>query len=1210
MKRVLAFLAAASALLMVSCTKELNKFDGNTGGLQKVSFKVSTEGAITKAVSFGSGSLAGAAETGELIVQAFVLGSDNKYTLMPNAKINISNPNAGKWDVDLQLAKGETYRIAFWAQNKGTGIYNTDDLSAVTVNYSEVAINSDNADAFCATRELKVTGTLSEVVELKRPLAQINVGTNDRAVYNNSVPEAKQALSGKVTLSEGVPSKINLIGATTAVEGVVAYTVTGETEAETVFGPTAANGAGETIGEHNNLFMLYVLADPERQMMDFSVAIENAVNPMWKIDVSNLPFRANYRTNILGQLLTGDLHYDVEIVPVFNTPDYDKLVGPEFESVTALNEYLATMLDQTCEGDNGDIDPEVVILKADAVVNEEEVIELPKIAGKIVFHILADCKQLTFKYAEGATAAQKPAFVDLYLGNVQLLVINLDASHVECLAGDIVAAQVITGPDTFVIKQGAKVGNAVIKQGNAEVEGEVAKIIVDEDASADGQGAPVEVFLSNESAVKQIELNAPTDVVVEQPKDNIDESDTENKVEVLVKVDDCSAKAQNGGQIYVKVAADVTNCTVSADGASEAQGDSPATPSTVTIAEVGAGSSVDIYESGEGDVTVKEGVEGQVNEKDYQARINDAYYETVAKAFAAAKAGDTVVILVEEFEKLTTGTFAVNPGNAVADGYLAYPNEDGTFSVIPGILVQHNGTNDTDKSHTANGNMLKTAVQGAEAGTTIYLTAGIYWLPGDDFRFPNNKSFNIIGIGDVRIFSNGYGFAVNTSEYEGLAVTLKNLTITNGPNKPNPIYIKDYMTLNLENVVLHNYSVNDKYSIVLDSSNPINNAFDSNKTTTVNAKSVTIDDGLKIGLMAMPRKYYTDKGYSATISTKCSVNYDGKCVNFDGNIEAQHGEACSTGNNLLVNGVALPESPVAPTVFNVSSAAQFIEIFSSNAIKTKNTQININDDIDLSSEEAHSPIDISNMDKASITVNGNNHIIKGMKKPMFDQCFVASIAVSDLTFKDCDITEASEGYVAVIAAYFDAGRFLNIENVTFDNCDLTGSNYAGLVYGSGGGYGNQNDGPVHMGAFVKNCSANGCDLESTGGGSVGGIAGHAAWNPWTKLTVENCSITNSTMTTSKAVKAGSFFGTVGCAGETPLYGRACGIYLKNCTWSGNTATANDVVSPYIFGRVAQKGGELCIYVPEDGDYVVAAHNSGDGDVIDQPDLVSEVSQVQ
>ena len=1204
MKKLLTFLAIA-ALVAVSCAKEQNGIIEEDGPLANISFTVNSAELMTKADPV----YAQATAINELLVQVFnKVGDDFVKVGSPDVTITEQTPSTTpkSWIVEMKLAKNETYKIAFWAQKADTGIYGTTDLSAVTVDYSKIKINNDDADAFCAARLVTVTGAISQTVKLYRPLAQINIGTNDLEAYKKSVPAAKQNLTATITLPVGTPNKLNVIGGPES-EGVVKSAVSGTATEPVVFTTAPAYVmSGATLVSssvpYDYLTMLYVLAAPGKETMDYKFKLNNGSTDVSDITVANMPYQANYRTNVVGQLLTGSFTYTVEIEEGMYG-DYEKKVAPSFDTLADLNTYLSNMQEGTSDGDNGDINPEQVVLTAMGAVTGTPKIVLPKIHGDVDIRLAFEFDgTLQIEYADGATDAQKPANIYFYAQKLNTLEATVPASHFELLSGSIVTNKAIvsTNATTFVIQNGARVGTAEIQKGNAHIAGTVATVSVPTGAKADDDNNPVQIFLENESAVEQIVLNAATDVVVEQPKDNIEVSGTEYKVKVDVNANNCSAKAQNGGQIYVVVADGVSNCTVSADGESEAHSASGA-----TIAEVGTGSTVDTYEGGEGVVTINTGVDpSQVNEKDYEAKIGNVYYEKVQQAFEAAIVGDTVVVLVEEYTKINSGTYVLDPAAYVADGYLSYPNADGTFTVVPGILVQHNGTDDTDKNHTANGTLIKNAVEGAAEGTSIYLTSGIYWLPGNDFRFPDNKSFSIIGIGNVQIFSNGYGFAVNKSEHEGIAVTLKNLTITNGPNKPNAVYIKDYMVLTLEDVVLHNYAVTNKYSIVLDSSNPIDNAFDSNKTTTVIAKNVSIDEGLKIGLMAMPRQYYIDKGYSATISTKCSVTYDGKCVNFEGNVEAQNGEPCSTGSNLIVNGVALPEPPVAPTEFNVSTPAEFIAVFSDNAIRTKNTQININADIDLSDAEAHSPIDISNMDKASITVNGNNHIIKGMKKPMFDQCFVASIAVNDLTFKDCSITEASDGYVAVIAAYYDAGKFLNVENVIFDNCDLTGSNYAGLIYGAGGGYGNQNDGPVHMGALVKGCTATGCDLVSTGGGSVGAIAGHAAWNDWTKLTVENCTVTNCTMTTSKAVKAGSFFGTVGIAGSV-VYGRQCGIYLKNCEWSGNVATAMDVVSPYIFGRVAQNGGELYVYDSVESDYVLAAYNHGSGDVVEREDLVSE-----
>ena len=213
-----------------------------------------------------------------------------------------------------------------------------------------------------------------------------------------------------------------------------------------------------------------------------------------------------------------------------------------------------------------------------------------------------------------------------------------------------------------------------------------------------------------------------------------------------------------------------------------------------------------------------------------------------------------------------------------------------------------------------NASELKTAVSSSNNNVVIYLKEGNYMMEGD-YRFPANKSFSLIGTGEVVLGTKtGYGFSMDAT-VPGCEVTLKNMTIKNSPNKPNPVYIKNYLTLNLENVILENYAESNIYAIVLDAGNPINGAFPSDNVTTLNAKGVTIGEGMKVGLMGAPNSYYVNNGsitknddgsYSAV--TYNHFNYDDTCVNIEGNVEAQRGgnTAYSTGSNLFVNGEALP----------------------------------------------------------------------------------------------------------------------------------------------------------------------------------------------------------------------------------------------------------------------------------------------------------------
>lgn len=71
------------------------------------------------------------------------------------------------------------YKVAFWAQSKDCKAYDTRNLQRVKVNYKDALNNDELRDAFCAVTENVFTGNTKETQEvtLRRPLAQVNVGT-------------------------------------------------------------------------------------------------------------------------------------------------------------------------------------------------------------------------------------------------------------------------------------------------------------------------------------------------------------------------------------------------------------------------------------------------------------------------------------------------------------------------------------------------------------------------------------------------------------------------------------------------------------------------------------------------------------------------------------------------------------------------------------------------------------------------------------------------------------------------------------------------------------------------------------------------------------------------------------------------------------------------------------------------------------------------
>ena len=116
-----------------------------------------------------------------------------------------------KQPITLTLKKGQSYRVVFWAQNHATEAFVIDDLKRVQMKYKVLhetpddkgqniddirSINNDEArDAFC--RSIALSGDQSNrniTIYLKRPLAQINVGTRGfdfESITRNAAQEDK-----------------------------------------------------------------------------------------------------------------------------------------------------------------------------------------------------------------------------------------------------------------------------------------------------------------------------------------------------------------------------------------------------------------------------------------------------------------------------------------------------------------------------------------------------------------------------------------------------------------------------------------------------------------------------------------------------------------------------------------------------------------------------------------------------------------------------------------------------------------------------------------------------------------------------------------------------------------------------------------------------------------------------------------------------------
>lgn len=184
------------------------------------------------------------------------------------------------------------------------------------------AINDEVADAYFATKDIKVSNAAPQQIVLTRPYGKLRVIATDLAELNLNVNPAKVV----VEYEEFNPSAFNAVtgeidGAyaakkfeTSFVENVrdnmadhyynVGY------DAETI---TALNGAVRN--SHITLFTDYILAEDQQAPVHFKMSVYDGANAMIKETefATDIPVQRNFLTTVIGNVLTTATDIEVRI---------------------------------------------------------------------------------------------------------------------------------------------------------------------------------------------------------------------------------------------------------------------------------------------------------------------------------------------------------------------------------------------------------------------------------------------------------------------------------------------------------------------------------------------------------------------------------------------------------------------------------------------------------------------------------------------------------------------------------------------------------------------------------------------------------------------------------------------------------------------------------------------------------------------------------
>ncbi len=321
MKSTKYIFATALAVLALGCNKEQVAVDGTPDGEEvAVTFAAELPGTITKAIGDGL--------TAKNLSVAVYDDASNAAGTHIIALDKTAVFDALHTTVEYSLVKGKTYHFIFWAQAEGAPYTFNPETKKVAIDYTGAA-NDEKRDAFYAVKTLRVTGPATEPVQLHRPFAQVNFGTSDSA-------DATAA---------GVTPTASLFTATDAASSFDVFAGEGTDPVSISFTEAALPAEQLTLKDgtsYTYLAMNYFIPAgklSETHVSNLSATFKGASDDV-VISVPSAKVQANYRTNIVGNLLTDQVVFNVEIVPAFEQPDED-IDLQNISKLSALKAFFA-----------------------------------------------------------------------------------------------------------------------------------------------------------------------------------------------------------------------------------------------------------------------------------------------------------------------------------------------------------------------------------------------------------------------------------------------------------------------------------------------------------------------------------------------------------------------------------------------------------------------------------------------------------------------------------------------------------------------------------------------------------------------------------------------------------------------------------------------------------------------------------------------------
>ena len=319
MKKIYSLVMLAAAMAVASCATEPVETVALPGAEVEVSL-------TTELPSLGSRSIADGNTVDEVHYGIYANGD-----LLEEISGTVAMSN-GTATISTRLVSGKTYTFVFWAQNSNNGHYTVtlaDNTASVAVDYTGVEANNEKLDAFFLCKDYTVSGPVNETFTLYRPFAQLNYATTDADIA--AAKSAGVELSQSSLVVDAYTGLDLFTGAVSGKQEQVAFAlanVPSLTEEKLL-----TNGA-----EYRYVATTYTLVN-EKELSAISATLVCNDGTTQTISYPSAYLKRNYRTNVLGNLLTTPAKITIVVDEVFEDDKFGVQDNQTFVRVSNAEEF-------------------------------------------------------------------------------------------------------------------------------------------------------------------------------------------------------------------------------------------------------------------------------------------------------------------------------------------------------------------------------------------------------------------------------------------------------------------------------------------------------------------------------------------------------------------------------------------------------------------------------------------------------------------------------------------------------------------------------------------------------------------------------------------------------------------------------------------------------------------------------------------------------